>query len=282
MQKQRYLIAVVSLLLAASCAAPQKTIYFVDSAPQNPHVQVDNIEPIKELKVLPKDILAINVSTISSISTDVAAGGLDPAAIFNNAGTNYAIAASAGGGAGGGGGAGATNKGFLVDEMGYIDYPMVGKLKVSGLTLREIKELLARRLEAYVKEPVVEASIINFKITILGEINAPGTIISPNQKISILDAVAAAGDIPITGRKDNVLIIRETEGKREYARLNLNSKDVFQSPYFYLKQNDVIYVEPGRVKKQESNDFLRFYLPTATTLISAGLTFYSITQLANK
>lgn len=281
MQKLKYLITIISIsVILVSCSAPQKTVYFSESTPQNPHVQVDNIEPIKELKILPKDILAINVSTISSLNYSATPGATDPAAPFNNGGTNYAVSASVGGGPGGGGGG--SNKGFLVDDGGYIDYPLIGKLKISGLTLREVKDLLARRLEAYVKEPVVEARIINFTVTILGEIGSPGKIIAPNHKINILDAVAAAGDIPITGRKDNVLIIRETEGKREYARLNLNSKDVFQSPYYYLKQNDVIYVEPGRVKKQENNDFLRFYLPTATTLISAGLTFYSISQLANR
>ena len=90
-----------------------------------------------------------------------------------------------------------------------------------------------------------------------------------NQKISILDAIAAAGDIPITGRKDNVLIIRETEGKREYARLNLNSRTLFSSPYYYLKQNDIIYVEPARIRRQENNDFLKFYLPTIRTILSS-------------
>ncbi len=278
MRKLRYLIAVASLaILAASCAAPQKTIYFSETTPLDPHVDVDNIERRKEVTILPEDILAINVSTISSITAGATAGTADPAAVFNNAGTTYSVSASLGGGQGGGG---AASKGFLVDNNGYIDYPMIGKLKVSGLTLRQVKELLARRLEAYVKEPVVEARIINFKVTLLGEVNAPGTIIAPNHKISIIDAVAAAGDIPITGRKDNVLIIRETEGRREYARLNLNSKDLFKSPYYYLKQNDVIYIEPSRVRRQENNDFLRFYLPTLTTLLSTAVTIYGVTQIA--
>lgn len=276
MRQLTKLITGISLLgLIASCKAPQKSIYFSENVPQNPHVQVDVIERLKELTIQPEDILAINVTTISSIT---AVGTVDPAAVFNNGGTSYMITASLGGGPGGGG-AGGGSKGYLVDESGFIDYPVLGKIKVSGLTLRQIKELLTNRLKAYVKEPVVEARIINYKITILGEVGSPGSIIAPNHKISVVEALAAAGDVPITGRKDNVLIIRETEGRREFARLNLNSKNVFQSPYYYLKQNDIVYVEPTRLKRQETNDFLRFYLPTITTLLSTAITIYSVSQL---
>ena len=94
-----------------------------------------------------------------------------------------------------------------------------------------------------------------------------------------MDAIALAGDMPISGRMDNVLIVRETEGRREYARLNLNSRNVFSSPYYYLKQNDIIYVEPARVRRQESNDFLRFYLPTFTTMLSTAIAIYGVTQI---
>lgn len=272
MRQLTKLLTGICLAGLASCAAPQKSIYFSENTPQNPHVQVDNIDRRKELTIQPEDILAINVTTISSIT---AVGTIDPAAVFNNGGTSYSIAASLGGAPGGAGG----TKGYLVDELGFIDYPVVGKVKVSGMTMRQVKELLTDRLKAYVKEPVVEARIINYKITVLGEVSHPGSIIAPNHKISVVDAIAAAGDVPITGRKDNVLIIRETEGRREFARLNLNSKNVFQSPYYYLKQNDIVYVEPTRLRRQETNDFLRFYLPTLTTLLSTAVTIYGVTQL---
>lgn len=272
MRRYYYHIIVATLLLAASCTAPQKTIYFADNSPLNPSVQVDEIERRKETTVLPEDILAIKVSTISSILDK---SGANPVAIFNDGGTAFNIASSAGGGA-----PTAQNNGFLVDANGFIDYPVVCKLKVSGLTLRQIKELLADKLKAYVKEPVVEARIINYRVTIIGEVAHPGTVVAPNQKLSIIDALAAAGDIPITGRKENVLVIRETEGKREYARLNLNSRNVFNSPYYYLKQNDIVYVEPARIRRQESNDFLRFYLPTFTTLLSTALAVYGIVQIS--
>lgn len=275
MRQIYYLVAIAFVMLGTSCATPQKTIYFAENAPLDPHVQVENVERRKEITILPDDILAINVSSISSITPT--AGNVDPVAIFNQGGTNYAMTSSIGNG--GGGGAAGGNKGYLVDANGFIDYPVLGKVKVSGLSLRQVKELIAKRLEDFIKEPVVEVRIINYKITVLGEVGSPGSIIASNHKLSVIDALALAGDLPITGRKDNVLIIRETEGRREYARLNLNSRNVFSSPYFYLKQNDVIYVEPTRVRRQETNDFLRFYLPTVTSLLSTAIAIYGVTQI---
>lgn len=274
MRQSIYLAVVSILLLTASCMTPQKTIYFQENTPLDPHVQVENIEKRKEITILPDDIIAINISTISTITANAQGLG-DPTMVFNQGGTVFNAGASLGGQSGSGG----ENKGYLVDANGFIDYPVLGKLKVSGLTLRELKEVMAKRLTDFLKEPVVEARIINYKITVLGEVNTPGTIIAPNHKISVVDAIALAGDMPITGRKDNVLIIRETEGRREYARLNLNSRNVFNSPYYYLKQNDKIYVEPARVRRQESNDFLRFYLPTFTSFLSTAVAIYGITQL---
>jgi polysaccharide export outer membrane protein len=265
MRQTYYLVAVALLLLGVSCKAPQKTIYFAENTPLDPHVQVENIEKRKEITLLPDDIIAINVTSISSITAGV--GTADPVAIFSQGGTNYNITSSIGAG----GGAGGDNKGFLVDVL--------GKVKVSGLTIREVKEMMAKRLEDFIKSPVVEVRIINYKITVLGEANTPGFIIATNHKISVIDAIAMAGDMPISGRKDNVMIIRETEGRREYARLNLNSRNVFSSPYYYLKQNDIIYIEPSRTRRQESNDFLRFYLPTITSLLSTAIAIYGVTQI---
>ena len=278
--RQFSIVALAIVLLATSCTAPQKTIYFAENTALDPHVQVENIERRKEIVIQPDDILAVTISTISSITANSSGGALgqggsnDPVSIFNQGGTNYNITSSIGNGQSG------ANRGYLVDASGFIDYPVLGKVKVSGLTLRQIKDLLANRLEDFVKEPVVEVRIINYRITVVGEVGSPGSIISSNHKISVIDAIALAGDMPITGRKDNVMIIRTTEGRREYAKLNLNSRNVFNSPYFYLKQNDIIYVEPARVRRQESNDFLRFYLPTFTTLLSTAIAIYGVTQIA--
>ncbi len=260
----RFAAACAFVLLLGSCAGPQQTIYFKDYVPQDPTVQTQRMDKVKEAIVQPDDILAINVSTISSLSEQT------PVTMFDG-GTPVAITSSIGGGV--------TGKGYLVDANGFIDFPVIGKQKVAGSTLRQVKDLLASKLKEIVTAPVVEARIINYRVTVLGEVGRPGTVIAPNQKISIVDALAAAGDIPLSGRKDNVLIVRETEGVREYARLNLNSKEVFGSPYFYLKQNDLVYVEPSKIRRQERNEFLRFYLPTITSLLSAAIAVYSISLI---
>ncbi len=265
-------LAAAIVLFTASCAGPQKSIYFRELTPNDPSVFTQKIDPFKEAIIQPDDILAINVTSPSSIVEDK---GNTTVSIFNGGGTPYSTNATLGGGS-------TNSNGFLVDPSGHIDYPFLGKIKLGGLTIRQAKEALAKQLKTIVKEPVVEIRIVNYRITVLGEVGHPGTIMAPNHKISIIDAIAAAGDIPITGRKDNVTVIRETEGTREFAHLNLNSRDVFTSPYFYLKQNDIVYVEPARIRRQEGNDFFRFYLPTITTLMSTILAVYGIIQLTSK
>jgi len=268
----RYLSFVMLSLLAA-CSTPQKTIYFSSNTALDPSVQVQKIEKPKEPIIQSDDIIAISITTISSMSDP----NKSPVSIFSEGGTPFSITATIGSGAGSASG---NNNAYRVDAGGYIDFPVLGKIRIGGLTIREAKDLLAKKLKDYVKEPVVEARIINYKVTVLGEINHPGFVIAPNQQITILDAIAACGDIPITGRKDNIMVIRETEGTREYARLNLNSKEIFNSPYYYLKQNDVVYIEPARIKRQQGNEFLQFYLPAVTSLLSTVLAVYGIVQIS--
>ena len=265
-------LTAVILLFAASCVGPQKSIYFKDQTPVDPKVLTQRMDRIKEAIIQPDDILAINVTSPSSIVED---RGNTTVAIFNGGGTPYTSEATLGG-------ASMQTNGFLVDPSGNIDYPFLGKVRMGGLTIRQAKDALANKLRNIIKEPVVEIRIVNYRITVLGEVTRPGTIIAPNHKMSIIDAVAAAGDIPVTGRKDNVMVIRENEGVREFAHLNLNSKEVFTSPYFYLKQNDIVYVEPARVRRQEGNDFFRFYLPAITSVMSTLLAIYGIIQLSSQ
>ena len=275
MRRIAYVLAVISVLMT-SCAGTKRSVYFKDNTPQDPRVIVQQMDKVHEAIVQPDDILSIHISTISSILDN------SPSNIFNDGGAPYNIGPSSGGGRGGGSGVGSgTTKGYLVDPQGYIDYPVIGKIKVAGYTIRQIKDALTVKLKDYVKEPVAEVNIVNYKVTVLGEIMQPGSIIAPNHKISVIDAIAAAGDIPISGRKDNVLIIRETEGTREFARINLNSRDLFKSPYYYLKQNDIVYIEPNNIRKQEGNNFFQLYLPAITSLISTVLAVYGVVQIAN-
>jgi polysaccharide export outer membrane protein len=269
------ILSLVIMLMASSCMGPKKTVYFKDNIPNDPRVIVQQMDRVHEAIVQPDDILSIHISTISSIVEASAA------TIFNEGGAPYAIVATSGGGGGTGGAGGGVGKGYLVDPSGLIDYPVIGKIKVGGLTIRQIKDALTLKLKDYVKDPVAEVNILNYKITVLGEVGRPGTVIAPNHKINVIDAIASAGDIPISGKKDNILVIRETEGNREFARLNLNSRDVFKSPYFYLKQNDILYVEPNSIRKQEGSDFFRLYLPAITSLISTVLAVYGVVQISN-
>lgn len=268
------LAAFVFTVVLFSCAAPQKTIYFRTDAKADSVVSYKAEKSTHDGVIRPDDIVSVNITSISSITEK------DPASIFKDGGSSAPVLASRPGMATAGGSM-AAQTGYLVDKDGFIDFPVIGKIELAGQTMRQAKETIAARLKDYVKEPVVEVRIINYKITILGEVLAPGTILAPNHKMNVIEAIAAAGDIPITGKKENVLVIREVEGKRVFARLNLNSKEVFNSPYYYLMQNDIVYVEPSRVRRQEGNIFMRVYLPAFTTLLSTALAVYGIVQIAN-
>lgn len=261
----------VLLLCAASCSTPKKTIYFLTEEQAPSQQESVASQPRPEVSIGPDDIIAVNVSSFDAFSQKI-----DPIAIFNEGGVPYAISANVTMGGG------ATAKGYLVDPEGFIDFPVLGKLKIGGLTPIEAKALIAEKLTSVVKSPVVEVRILNFKVNVIGEVSRVGPVLAPNHRISILEAITAAGDIPITGRKDNIMIIREKNGRQEFGRINLNSKSVFASPYFYLQKNDVVYVEPNRLKRQQTNEFLSFYLPTLSTLIGTALSIYGIVQLAKR
>lgn len=257
------------IIFFASCASTRKSIYFKDSVAVDSSVQIQSLEPRPETLIQPQDILAINVTSISSILVEKS----NPVSIFNEGGTHFNLSAA------NTAGSSASNNGYLVDENGNIDFPVIGKLKISGLTVRQVKDLIEDKLKLVIKEPVVEARIINYKVTVLGEVGHPGEVIAANQKINIIDALAASGDVPITGRKDNITIIRENNGKREFARLDMNNRNVFQSPYFNLKQNDIVIVEPSKVKRQENNEFIRYYLPVITALLTTIVAVYGLTRI---
>lgn len=135
-------------------------------------------------------------------------------------------------------------QGYLVDQNGYIDFPVLGQLKVEGLTIEEAKGQIYELLQEYLKDPVVEMRFLNLKITILGEVNIPGVQRLSNKRVTLLEALGMAGDLSDYANRNNVLVIREEEGRRTYTRLDLQSAEIFTSPYFYMQQNDMIYVEP--------------------------------------
>lgn len=260
-----------TLVTAASCGGTRRAIYFSNDLRNDSMVRTEPVTTDFQTIIQRDDILAINISSISSI-TSKEYEAADPVKVFRDGGTQFNVVAAQG--------SGVNNPGYLVDEEGFVDYPVLGKIKLAGLTIRQAKEVLATRLKAYIKEPVVEVRIINYKVVVLGEVNRPGTIIAPNHKITILDAIAAAGDIPLSGRKDNVLVIRQEGGNRIEARLNLNSRETFRSPFYYLRQNDIVIVEPGTVRRQATNNFTQIYLPIISGLLSVAVTAYTLIQIS--
>ena len=161
----------------------------------------------------------------------------------------------------------------MVDKNGNISLPILGTIKVAGLTTFEAKAAVKERAEKFFKDPDVQLRFANFTITVLGEVAHPSSFIIPNERISVLDALGLAGDLTIYGRRDNVLVIRDNNGKKELSRLNLNSSDIFQSPFFYLTQNDIVYVQPNKSKAIQA-DAEQTRIITIAASILTGIVLY--------
>ena len=165
---------------------------------------------------------------------------------------------------------------YLVNNQGEIDFPVLGRLKISGLTKNECEALIREKLVPYLKEPpIVNVRMVNYKISVLGEVNHPGTFTVSNEKVNVLEALAMAGDMTVYGVRDNVKLVRENaNGERLIQTLNLNDADLVRSPYFYLQQNDILYVSPNKTKARNSD------IGNSTTLwISATSILVSIASL---
>ena len=142
---------------------------------------------------------------------------------------------------------------YLVDKDGYIEFPVLGRLKVGGLTRVEVIQLMKQKLNpTYIKNPIINIYITNFKVTVQGDVFRPGTFTVSNERLSIFDALGLAGDLNISGNRKNVLVIREENGTKNEYRVNLTSKKILTSPVYYLQQNDVVYIEPNYAKSQDA------------------------------
>lgn len=143
-------------------------------------------------------------------------------------------------------------KTYLVDAAGYIDFPVIGKVKLAGLTRTQAKNELEVKIKEYIKEPSVNLRILNYKISVLGEVNKPNTYKIASERVTLLEAISMAGDMTIYGKRSNVLVIREVDGKKTFNRVDLTNKDFISSPFYYLNQNDVVMVEPNKTKINSS------------------------------
>ena len=159
---------------------------------------------------------------------------------------------------------------YIVDDQGCIMLPVLGRMLVKGKTLGEISEDIKKLVEKDVHDPYVRVDIVNFSVDVMGEVRTPQRVYSGHQHFTVLDALAQCGDLTEFGKRDNVYVIRTEDGKRTYQRLDLNNSEIFSSPYFYLQQNDVIYVEPNQIRIDNSkyNQNNAFKLSVISTVVS--------------
>ncbi|NVO86104.1 polysaccharide biosynthesis/export family protein [Hymenobacter sp. P5252] len=241
------------LMIFTSCSSYRKIPYFQDlNMSKVLEEPLDNYTPPL---VQPQDILGISVSSLNP----------EASAVFNYNlnrvnGNNYDLSP------------GNPVVGYLVDDQGEINVPIVGAIKVSGLTTSEISHQLQTKLLPYLKEPIVNLRIINFKVAVFGDVLKPDMYMVQNERITIPEALSLAGDLNITAIRTNVLLVREQNGKRQYIPIDLTSKGIFKSPYFYLKNNDVIYVQADKTKFATVDRGYR-----TASLVLSGLSVLAIT-----
>ena len=166
----------------------------------------------------------------------------------------------------------------IVDRNGMIQLPVLGEIQAAGLSTKELEAVIKNRVSEHVKDPFVRVEMINFTVNVMGEVRAPQRMVVGKERFSVLDALAAAGDLTEYGKRDNVLVIRTENGKSTYHRLNLTDGSIYASPYFYLQQNDVVYVEPNDIKIDNSkyNQFSAFKLSQLSTIVSLASVIASL------
>jgi polysaccharide export outer membrane protein len=264
----QFIIAVLTalVLLVQSCANPKKISYFnyVKDSASFKTPDSYSYANFDDPKITYNDILQISVQTIDPAGmTGNTMIGTDAAGNIASRGKNTAL----------------NTPGYMVNSDGEIELPLVGKIKIVGMTTKEAKNVIAKKAEVYYKNPVVNIRFVNFVITMLGEIGTPGQLSVSNERLTILEAIALAGDIPPTGNKENILLGRDENGQKKFVRVNLNSPEFYNSPYYFLKQNDIIYVQPtkDRAIGADARTGRAFTnVSFAFTILTLGITLYNI------
>lgn len=234
----RLLIGGVMSLFLFSCAAPKSLTYFKD-VPDTLQTKVVELSKYNTPVIQPDDILQVTVQTMDPGAT----------ALLNQTGQpSWPLTGSGGGGSSSSASLQQGIEGYLVDKNGFVVVPLLGKIEVKGKTTDEVRDTIRAKAAEYYKDPVVNVRFANFRVTVLGEVTKPATYVMPNERVTLLDALGAAGDLTAYGKRENVIVIREVNGKKEFTRFNLQNSSMFNSPYFYLQSGDVVYVEPNKAK----------------------------------
>ncbi len=245
-----YAVLIMLVFFSASCTSTKKVIYFNDLTDSTAS-SIKNAQGAFENPIQKNDQLWITV------------GGSNPADLM-------ALNSGSGLGTGGNpsafGGGSNSIVGYLVESDGMIQVPYIGKVKAEGATRIQLEQTLTELFKAYTKNPIVNIRFLNYAFSVLGEVAHSGRFNMPTERTTIFEALSMAGDMTELGKRDNVTVVREVNGQRNFARVNLLSKDIFNSPYFYLKTNDVVYVEPVKAK------FIsRSGIPQYLTLVAVGI-----------
>jgi polysaccharide biosynthesis/export protein len=212
--------------------------------------------------IRPNDVLSIRVTSLSTEDMAIINGG-----VMNNSANNN-----------GNMGNFANGPAYMVDKDGFITMSYIGGVKLGGLSIPQAETMLAERFSRFTKNPVVNMRYQNHKVTVMGEVGMPREIPMQTERLTLLEAIALSGEMKLTGKRNNVMIIREVNGKRIFGSVDLTSALAFQSPFFYLRNNDVVYVEPVKAAYANRDSRGRNILSVATTLVGIGLSIFAISR----
>lgn len=224
------------LLLFGACSVPKDVAYFqgVDNLTT---AQIEQMNQTYISQITQDDVLTI---TVTAWDPSVVTPFNPPTYAYAAQGETYVNSAP-------------QLSTYLVDKDGYINFPVLGKTKAAGYSKQEFNALMQEKISKYVKDPIVNTQIVNYKVTLMGEIARPGAITVRNDRLSIIDAIGQSGDLTINANRKNILVMRDNNGKKEFGRIDITDPALFASPYYYLRQNDVVYVEPNNAKKRNAN-----------------------------
>jgi polysaccharide export outer membrane protein len=253
MKTRIFIISILVIAMCSSCASRENLVYFQDEPLQE---SVQMAEP-KQLLYKPDDLLTINVSALDPETVRP----FNLPVVSNN--TNVMNAQGV-----------LQVQTYLVDYNGNIEFPVLGTIKVEGLTRQDFTNLLIEKIKTMANDPIVNVRLANFTVTILGEVSRPGTFTIQDERITVLEALGLASDLTIYGERKKVLVIREIEGEKKFAQIDLTSVNTVNSPVYYLQQNDVIYVEPNKARIRSSS-----YNPNTGLVIAAVSTLATITAI---
>jgi len=263
--RKQLIFGLVSLaLLVSSCATTKDIAYFQNKLINQP----EKIDKHAGIVIQPKDMISIVVSSRNP----------ELVAMFNLPVITYQAGSETVG-------TSAYNQrlmGYVVDEQGFIDFPVLGKLNVAGKTRWELADMIKNKLisEGYLTDAVVNVEFMNFKVSVMGEVTSPGTFDIDGDKVTVLQALSLARDLTIFGRRDNVCVIREKDGQRTMYEINLTDVDLFKSPAYYLQQNDIVYVQPNDIKARQSTTDDKTLRISSIALSSGSLLVSLVTLLA--